>query len=233
MKKVDSRQHTFWLGYSDLMTSLFFISLVLFVIFYLASQKKQTELEKQKARAQDTARILKKLIEVENNIQKFEKDPDFEYNLKYKRFELKRQIKFRELSARIDDDDDRTYLLRVGAKLLDTIQKLNQENKNIQYMLIIEGMASADNYAKNDELSFERALAVYNLWRDDPLLLKKIHSYNQKNICKFQIVGSGTDDRGWGRKSTYDRYPEDQKIVIYIIPYVSYNELLEKGSKTD
>lgn len=230
MKKTDNRQHTFWLGYSDLMTSLFFISLVLFVVFYIASQKRQGELEKAKKDAEEIAEVTKKLIKIESDIDTLKKDPDFEY--KNNRFELKRQIQFQYGSAVIKNESDKQYLLKVGKKLLNLVNKLNQENKTVQYMLTIEGMASADDYQQNEELSFQRALAVYNLWNSNNELQKKIKRFNDSLICKFQIVGSGKDARGWGRVSTAKAVEDDQKIVMYIVPYVSYNEMLNKNKNT-
>lgn len=228
MKKADNRQHTFWLGYSDLMTSLFFISLVLFVVFYIASQKKQGELEKAKKDAEEKAEVTKKLLKIENDIDTLKKDPDFEY--KNNRFELKRQINFSPRSAVIETESDKQYLYKVGKKLLNLVDKLNQENTTVQYMLIIEGMASADGYYDNENLSFQRALAVYNLWNRNDELKSKIKRFNDSRICKFQIVGSGIDAKGWGRLSTTESKEEDQKIVMYIVPYVSYNEMLKKDS---
>ena len=52
-RKKKSRESVFWLSYSDLMTSLFFVMLVLFVLVYSMQNRVIKDLEKVKSEAID------------------------------------------------------------------------------------------------------------------------------------------------------------------------------------
>lgn len=239
-EKNNTAQHTFWIAYADLMTNLFFIFLVLFVIFYIPSIKKQKEaqkytdtLNKLKNELQKKTDTLNKFRTIQDNIEKLKENNKLEYNQEYKRFELKKPIHFLENQASIVNQEDQEYLLNVGRDIIKLVEELNNTNKDVQYVLIIEGMASADGSPINEELSFRRALSVYNLWKRDKELEKKIQRLNNNKICKFQIVGSGQDDRGWGRIHSTEKYYEDQKIVIYLLPSINYNQETKKVNKKE
>jgi len=83
MKKGD----IFWIGYSDLMTSLFFVMLVLFTVTigYLQYEKKITEEQ------------LEKVKEIQASVEELP-DEYFTYQPEYKRFKLNKQIQFDSLS---------------------------------------------------------------------------------------------------------------------------------------
>lgn len=221
MIKSTKHEHTFWVGYSDFMTSMFFISLVLFVIFYINNQKKIKEVNQRKKQVEYRDSIMRN---IENDMKELESSRELKYNTKYRRFELKRQIKFSYADHRIKNSDDIGYLLSVGKEIFNMIQKLTMKYKNSQYMLIIEGMASKDGYKLNDQLSYNRALEVYKIWYDNDDLREKIDRHNRELTCKIQIVGSGEDKRGWGRLNSNIRPEDDQKIIVYLTPYISYNE---------
>lgn len=219
----------FWASYADLMTSLFFIMLVLFVLSIAVTKKKNNdrndieinnnklkneldelnnELDDLKTKYLATENQLQKIIEIQNAVKELPTD-FFQYDERHKRFALNRQIKFDAMSSNINSND-KDFLLEVGYSIFNLIEKMKNQyvNQNIKYMIIIEGMASKDSYEHNNELSYKRALALYNLWINNDI-------YFDNNICELQIAGSGVN--GVGRS---DIESENQQFLIQIIPKI-------------
>jgi hypothetical protein len=194
------KESFFWISYSDLMTSLFFIMMVLFVVTigYLQYQKNATEQQ------------LKKIQELQTAIQQLPSQY-FEYQSAYKRFRLKEQIQFTRGSS-IIPDNYRQYLKDVGFSIFKLIYTLNNNPKykdlDIKYLIVIEGMASKDYYPHNFELSYKRSLSLYNLWRSAGI------SFDPA-ICEVQISGSGTHGI---REYTGNQEYKNQQFLIHIIP---------------
>ena len=194
------KESFFWISYSDLMTSLFFIMMVLFVltIGYLQYQKNATEKQ------------LQKILELQTAVQQLP-EQYFEYQPHYKRFRIKEQIRFP-----LGDDKIpvayRDYLLNVGQSIFRLIYTLNIDPKfkglDIKYLIVIEGMASRDAYPYNFELSYKRALSLYKLWKSKGI-------WFDPKICEVQISGSGTE--GVREYSGTEEY-KNQRFLIHIIP---------------
>lgn len=190
----------FWPSYTDLMTSLFFIMLVLYVLSYAALRAQQRATEEQ----------LRKIKEVQKAVQNLP-TKYFEPQPEYKRFVLKKQIQFPIKSSTISPEYF-GYLLEVGQQihnLIDTL-KTNFADDNIKYLLVIEGMASRDNYIDNYGLSYNRALALFNLWKTNGITF-------DPRICEVQIAGSGTG--GLGRYGGREEY-KNQRFLIQIVPKI-------------
>lgn len=210
------------------MTSLFFIMLLLFVLasggMYLDKQATEDQLRK----IEEIQEAVKQLP-----TQYFEEDKENH------RWTLKK-----EFSPAFNDEDDNIYTLNdtaklneVGNSLIEVIDKLNKlketskyRDMNISYLVVIEGMASRDNYEDNDGLSYRRALSLYYLWKKNGI------SFEQSQ-CEVQISGSGV--RGIRPFNTdfykalknnednpmkYFNAEEEKKnrcIIIQIIPKIS------------
>ena len=188
----------FWTSYTDLMTSLFFVMLTLYVltVAVLKAQQEATEAE------------LRKIKEIQNATSSL--DPTlFLYQPEYKRFVLRRQIQFAAGKSVIPASDE-AYLYRVGQSLKTLIKDLGEryQGQDIKYLVVIEGMASLDSYAYNDELSYQRALALHRFWirnslRPDP------------EVCEMVVAGSGIEGVGRDPLETLN-----QRILIQIIPKI-------------
>jgi flagellar motor protein MotB len=72
-------------------------------------------------------------------------------------------------------------------------------------LLVIEGQASKDNYSRNYELSYERALALRRLWSDNNI--------DFGNNCEVLISGSGI---GGSMRENEERL--NQRFLIHIVP---------------
>ncbi|MCZ4319177.1 OmpA family protein [Aequorivita viscosa] len=192
----------FWVSFSDLMTSLFFIMMVLFAVTigYLQYQKKATEQQ------------LKKLEEIQTAVQQLPLEY-FSYQEKYKRFKLNKEIEFVTGSAAIDTNYNKD-LLKVGASIQKLVNSLHSNEKykdfDIKYQIVIEGMASKDTYPFNFELSYKRSLSLYRLWKENGITF-------DPQICEIQISGSGTDGV---REYSGTEERKNQQFLIQIIPKI-------------
>lgn len=195
-----TRNDILWPSFTDLMMSLFFIMLVLYVITYLYMKNQQLVSEME----------LRKIKEVQNAVNALD-TKYFSYDSTYRRFTLNRQISFPLQRSEITREDDKQYLLNVGRNIEQLIAHLRKKyaKEKISYMVVIEGMASKDQYDKNFQLSYERSLALYRLWQQAGIQL-------DAKTCELQIAGSGIG--GVGRASDE---PTNQRFLIQIIPKIN------------
>ena len=199
----------FWTSYADLMTSLFFVMLALYILTVAVLRYQQKATEEQ----------LRKIKEIQNATKALPK-AYFEYQAEYKRFTLKTQINFPARSAVIPARDH-AYLIQVGRsiqQLVDTL-KVKYKGADIKYLIVIEGMASKDNYVYNYQLSYERALSLYSFWQAVNIKL-------DPSICEVIISGSGIG--GVGREKVEYK---NQRFLIQIIPKIGTIEELSNSIK--
>ncbi|WP_020532254.1 hypothetical protein [Flexithrix dorotheae] len=251
----DSSKNIFWASYADLMTALFIITLVLFVLSYKMFKDKATGLEilkeelsvrgvqlanseaevedlrgylvSQRALADTLIKQLdaergrlivmeeeyRKLREMEEAISRL--DPlYFEYQPEYKRHILKSQVQFPTGKSYIGEQYH-DLLYHAGLELKRLIDSLDVTD-NIKYMLVLEGSASKDNYAKNYQLSYDRALELYNLWKKQGINF-------DPDIIEVIISGSGTG--GVGRVVGNEKL--NQRFIIQIIPKVGTFDMVD------
>ncbi|MDE6272032.1 MAG: OmpA family protein [Muribaculaceae bacterium] len=205
----------FWTSYSDLMTSLFFVMLVLFVLACAMLKNKIDEVEKQK---EATEKELAKIREIEESIQAI--DPKFfEYNSTYKKHILKINVQFQKRSADISDipDSKQKELIAAGRSISRFLQRSSED---VKYLLVIEGQASNDNYPLNDELSYNRANSLKHLWSQNNI--------DFGNKCEIIVCGSGKE--GVMRSQPDNASNEkNQRFLIHIIPKPGIIERIEKS----
>lgn len=229
------RNSNFWISYADLMTSLFFVMLVLFIVVVAKYEsdgklspdeiarlrkenkelrEKVNDLEATNKKLQGAKEAsdeqLTKLIELFNVQEKIDKQ-FFTYDETFKRFTLTNfAVKFDRDSFNIANlpQHQRQKLLDIGESLKQTFNKAQKDpaTKDAQYLLIVEGQASKDNYSGNDVLSYRRALSLVKYWN--------------KNIsfpsnCEIIISGSGQSSKF---RDNPDTPPANQRFVIHIVP---------------
>jgi len=199
MKK--SKESFFWTSYSDLMTSLFIIMLVLFVLVIVLLNK----------RMEATIIELEDIKKVEASTRDLE-GKYFTYNKEYEKFILNIDCQFPVNKYDIDllSETTRSQLMDAGQQVKDFLEK-HSEN---QYLVIVEGQASANSAAMtefNYNLSYQRALSLIKFWVTNPNV-----KFSDKN-CELQIAGSG--DGRLSAKTMRDSVNEkNQRFLIYIIP---------------
>lgn len=193
----------FWPSYVDLMTGLFLVALVLFVLTY---KTLSTEVGEAKAKAEQVERIKK----IEQSVSNLQNGQYFEYQSEYKRHVFKEQVQF-ELGSDSIDTHYYPFITSAGEKISKLIDSLKANGEsNTKYLIIIEGMASKDNFQRNYELSYSRALALYHFWNSHEVTF-------DNSICEVIIAGSGTG--GVGRFEG-PAEAKNQRFLIQIIPKV-------------
>jgi outer membrane protein OmpA-like peptidoglycan-associated protein len=205
------KESFFWTSYSDLMTSLFFVMLVLFVLVVVLLHNKMVEIEKDR---QATQEQLDRIREVEEAVKNID-SRYFSYDEQYKRHTLMNiEVSFGTASADIDDIpySQLEKLKEAGQSIRKFVIEAAIKNDNVKYLLIVEGQSSKDGSPYNYELSFQRALALVNYWKNNGI------QFNP-NICEVIISGSG-------QESPYRLKPDNasnkanQRFVIHIIPKI-------------
>jgi len=177
----------FWVGYSDLMTSLFFIMLVLYVVSFTILRSKQGELE-----------VAAKQLEEIKNVQQAIESLDtryFQFDEINKRYKLNIDAKFKPNSSNINDIpiEKRNELAMAGKNLFNKIKSITDTIKSVDYLLIVEGNAARykNNYKDNPNggyrLSYNRALSLVDFWKKEGYDFSKIGN----NQCEVIIAGSG------------------------------------------
>lgn len=199
----------FWVSFSDLMVSLFFVMLVLFAVALGYSESERRKAEEARLA---TEKQLKKIKEIQESTKQLPEEY-FSYQPQYKRFKLNKQIQFNLGQSEIQPQY-KPYLIEVGKSIQELIERLKSDERNsdfeIKYLVVIEGMASNDNYPLNFQLSYNRALSLYQLWKDEPIFF-------DPEICEIQIAGSGTE--GLREFSGPDEY-KNQQFLIHIVPKI-------------
>lgn len=206
MKK--GKESFFWTSYSDLMTSLFIIMLVLFVLVIVLLHKRMeaTIIENDKI-----TKILEDIRKVKSSTRDLE-GKYFSYNKEYEKFIINIDCQFpvRQYDIHLLDEDTRAKLMDAGQQ----VKEFLEHHSNNQYLVIVEGQASSNSEQwteYNYNLSFQRALSLIKFWATNPEV-----KFSEKN-CELQIAGSG--DGRLSAKTMRDPVNEkNQRFLIYIIP---------------
>lgn len=221
---------SFWLSYSDLMTSMFFIMLVLFIVCLVKVSMSYKELEREKqkteqilAETQATNEQLQQILQLDQQFKELSNSSVLGYDEEKKMFFAKDFVGI-EIFNPNDDNIKPEYLDKVkevGEALKVILEKLHSENPRFSYQLVIEGTAAikwdqkvAGTFNPDNQemywLSYRRALALYNKWRSQGLNLR---NYNTEII----IAGSGFN--GINRDNRVE--DNNKRFIIQIIPKVS------------
>jgi hypothetical protein len=176
----------FWVSYADLMTSLFFIMLVLYVISFAILQSKQGILEAQASQLKEIKNVQKAIENLDTTYYHFDKVN--------KRYKLNIDVRFKSNSSNINDIPQkiRNNLGNAGLNLFEKVKSIIDTSKTIDYLLIIEGNAqrSNNNWVRNPNmgynLSYKRALSLFNYWKRMGADFNSLGSQ-----CEVILAGSG------------------------------------------
>ncbi|MGJ8744900.1 hypothetical protein [Polaribacter sp.] len=176
----------FWVSYADLMTSLFFVMLVLYIVSFTFLQSKQGILEVQAQQLAEIKNVQKAIESLDTTYYQFDKEN--------KRYKLNIDARFRPNSSNLNDIpiNKRNEISKAGKNLYDKIESIIDTSKTIDYLLIIEG--STQRYNNNWQegpnlgykLSYQRALSLYNYWKKEGADFRGLGSQ-----CEVIIAGSG------------------------------------------
>lgn len=214
---------SFWLSYSDLMTSLFFIMLVLFVVCISKMKYDNAVLEKERNEANARKEQLEQILQLETQFEELGKSSALQYIEEKKMFVAKDFIG-KEIFNPLDDTILPKFIPTVdsvGQSLQEVVKRLHEQNPNLNFQLVIEGNAAIpwqqlQNHSFNPdnvwmyELSYHRALALYRRWLSKGVNLRH---YNTEVI----IAGSGFN--GINRDNRVEE--NNKRFIIQIIPKIS------------
>ncbi len=207
---ANKKESFFWTSYSDLMTSLFFVMLVLFILVIVLLHNKMIDIEGERSATQSQ---LDKITEIQRASENID-NKYFQYDNQFKRHTLNDiNVSFNKGSSDILDisDVDREKLRKAGRSILSFMSKAEREVPEARYLLILEGQSSKDDYLYNNELSYQRALSLYNYWLDHGIPINKL------NNCEVIISGSGQSSKFRVQPDTATNN-KNQRFVIHIIP---------------
>lgn len=210
----------FWPSFTDLMTSLFFIMLTLYIITFAQLKRKTIVLEEK----------LKIIETVEANLQPLKNDKElFTYEEEYSRFKLAFDVKFQDDKFSIMEDADLVNAFQTRQKITEAGQRLkavidhlkSEKEKNadlneVSYIVVIAGYASKDNnpirLIHNYELSYQRALNLWGYWKSIGI---DFEAENYKGLVDLQISGNG-----WGGVGRLSNEKDNQRFLIQIFPKI-------------
>ena len=226
---------TFWISYSDLMTSLFFIMLVLFIVCIVKMKVINNQLGQVLGEQIATNEQLKQILQLDSLFSELNQSSSLRYDKTKKIFVAKdfENIEiFYPYTSNVSIAQASTIkpeLLKkvdtVGKDLQNLLHTLYERNPDFSYQLVIEGTAAIPwdkkaNKTFNPDnnlmysLSYNRALALYKRWQDKGLNLRK---YNTEII----IAGSG-----FNGNNRDDRNEDNNKrFFIQIVPKINRPEV--------
>ena len=210
------KKSLFWASYADLMTSLFFIMLTLFVASSILLSKKSSDWEKKYRTSENEKAQLERINDVIQDLD----STYFEYIDAYKKSKLVIPVKFAVDHYNIYGlpSSTRDELEKAGQSLKNFVDETTQKFPGVQYILIIEGQASKTGGTDhNYQLSYQRAYNLKKFWED-----KKIF-FDAKN-CEVLIGGSGDGVQSGTGLMREDAANEhlNQRFLIHIIPKPGY-----------
>lgn len=212
----------FWTSYSDLMTSLFFVMLVLFIICLIKVGKANSDLREALGTANADKERLEQILQLDSLYDKLSKESTLGYDTEKKMFYAKDFVG-KEIFYPNDDKIKEDYLGMVDSVGIDLARILKAiHNDKFHYQLVIEGNAAikwdqlkAHSYNPDNTemyyLSYRRALALYNRWR----IVGK-HDFRQFNT---EIIIAGSGFNGNNRDNKIEE--NNKRFIIQILPKIS------------
>ena len=190
-----NKKSLFWTSYSDLMTSLFFTMLVLFVVVVVAMGIVNKRLQEALNHAVVTIEQQEQVLKLKEQFQTLATSTSLDYDSERKMFYVKDFVGI-EIFQPNQDVIKPIYLDKVdkvGRDIKNILNALTNSSGRFKYQLVIEGTAAipykelkAGTYDPDNIdmylLSYRRALALYQRWR---------HLNLRENNTEIIIAGSG------------------------------------------
>jgi Ca2+/Na+ antiporter len=220
MADSGNKKSLFWTSYSDLMTSLFFAMLVLFVVVVIAMGKANKKLNDALHRANITIEQQNQVLKLQEQFHTLANSTSLEFDEEKRMFYAKDFVGI-EIFEPNDAEIKTDYIEKVdevGKDIKNIIDSLSKSSDKFKYQLVIEGTAAipykelrAGTYNKDDYdmylLSYRRALALYKRWQ---------HFNFRESNTEIIIAGSGFN--GINRDNKIE--DNNKRFVIQIIPKI-------------
>ena len=208
----------FWPSYVDLLTVLFAVVMVLFVLSFKLwrDQSKLVQtLQIQKTRDSVSARQYDRIQQIDKQIQALERGHTFTYDSVYKRFLVKEFIGKEIFNTRSDVIKDvyRHTALQAGREVSGLIASFGN-NPDVSFVVLIEGNTALTEDGAlqgtvdgNYTLSYRRSLALQHLWTDSSILFRK----------NTEVIIAGSGVYGIGRDPVEEN---NKRFLIQVIPKI-------------
>ena len=220
MATKQKKESFFWTSYSDLMTSMFFVMLVLFVLASALLHHKVVEIQSLYEEVKVKNEQYEKLMQLEAQYEELGRSTDFQY-IEDKRMFVAKDFIGIEIFNPNDATKKQEYIStvdKVGASLDNIVKRLYESNPDLRFQLVIEGNAAIPWQMKRDrtynsdhiqmyKLSYDRALALYLHWKNNGIDLRR---YNT------EVIISGSGFNGINRDNEVEE--NNKRFIIQIIP---------------
>lgn len=245
---------SFWPSYVDIMTTLFAIMLVLFVVSYSRFKNREELLE-------SLVEQYENIITVYSTVGSIDSTDYFNYYQEHKKHLFTVDVEYQRRAYKVDElkldtidkraaDNKRDSIIEAGKIIENTILQLEKSevfnskgnlDDNIKFLVVIEGQSSRvkfnkSNWENNYTLSYLRAQFLNEFWKANNIDLASLPK------CELIISGSGEggvpryvpDDYELKRTSKSDKeYDErwnkieekNQRFLIHIVPVIGNIEL--------
>lgn len=248
---MDSKNNgSFWPSYVDVMTTLFAITLVLFVVSFARFKIKENELRENNEILQTLVDEYENIITVYSTVSKIDSTEYFGYNEQFLKHLFTINVEYQTKEFRINklklDETNPSEANKIRKDIIDagnlvksTIQSIEQKDtvaSNIKFLVVIEGQSSKIAFNEgpwnnNYTLSYLRAQYLNEFWKENGIDIDAIPR------CELIIAGSG--EQGVPRnipnlKDLHQRYPNwkdyqnawnaiemsNQRFLIHIVPVI-------------
>ena len=220
MTDSGNKKSLFWTSYSDLMTSLFFAMLVLFVVVVVAMGAVNKQLKEALNRAEITIEQQNQVLKLQEQFQTLAGATSLDYDEEKRMFYAKDFVGI-EIFQPNEAEIKQEFINKVdevGADIKNIIDSLNKTNNSFKYQLVIEGTAAipykekiANTFNPNNYemflLSYRRALALYKRW--------EYLNFPESNT---EVIIAGSGFNGKNRDEIIEE--NNKRFVIQIIPKI-------------
>ena len=238
-----NRKSSFWPSYVDIMTTLFAIMLVLFVVSFSRFKIKEKLLR-------SIVDEYENIVTVYTTIDDIDSTAYFGYNEEYLKHLFTVDVEYQQKEYSIDKlsldlvdsrqaQSKRDSIVKAGKLIKETIlaiekkqtAKSNKVKNNIKFLVVIEGQSSKvaydlDDYHNNYTLSYLRARYLNEFWKENGIDISSIPK------CELIISGSGEDGvprvipsvsnpvTEAQRKKWMAEESKNQRFLIHIVPVI-------------
>jgi len=238
MGKKNSKDF-FWPSYVDVMTNLFAITLVLFVVSFFLFKGKNEQLETVNKELTVMKDEYQRVIDMNNAIQSLDNNEFFRYDDTYQKHILTIPFEYilnqYRIPSGLSNPEVVSDIKEVGISIIKTIIDLREKyifdgknTFNIKFLVVIEGQASRSGEEEhNDILSYRRALYLKKYWLDS---FNEIHfqgmSFTDPALrCEMIVSGSGFS--GSPREPDFINgivNAANQRFLVHIVPVIDWNQ---------
>lgn len=243
----EKRKGAFWPSYVDIMTTLFAIMLVLFVVSFSRFKVKEKQL-------QSLVDEYDNIITVYQTVSKIDSTAYFGYNEQYLKHLFTVDVEYQQKEYAMDklqlDKTNpsqailkRDSIIAAGQliqRTLMSIEKTSEKQQgmsgNIKFLVILEGQSSKvafndDDWHNNYTLSYLRAQFLNEFWKENGI--------NLDAIPKCELIISGSGEGGIPRivpdeKALHAKYPnpkdysqhwiaeegKNQRFLVHVVPVI-------------